>query len=179
MGRTAYELPEGRVYVDVLAAIERDDYCEGERRRLVLPALRVTTYTGYDHTEFLTLRGKRYSIDHIHVKTPPEWKAADWTTDSVDYMQRYTKTEAGNSLDWRSPTGARLSLLEQRVRDRFVAEHPEWERVSRTLRLDYQIRHAQDEAMRLKKALAEKINEAAELRRQRAELQGFRFVDDS
>lgn len=169
MERTTYELPEGRLHVDVLAAIEREDYHGGERRTLVLPTLRVTTYTGYDHTEFVTLRGKRYSIDHIHVKAPPEW-VAEWTTDSRDYMQRYTKTEAGNSLDWQSPSGAKLSLLERQVRDRFAAEHPEWERVSETMRLDYLIRHAEDEATRLKKALAEKINEATELRRQRTEL---------
>lgn len=180
MERTTYDLPEGQVHVDVLAAIEREDGqwadrpetgMRWERRKLTLPVLRVTTYTGYDDTGYLRLRGKGYSIDYVHVKAPPNWEA-EWTTDARDYLQRYTKTEAGNSLDWRSPTGEKLAELEQRVRDRFVAEHPDWGRASLTLRLDHQIKRAEENALRLTKEAEKEITTATQLRRQRTELNG-------
>lgn len=147
MERIAYELPEGTVFVDVLAAVE-DRNSEGV---FVFPALRVTTYQmEYDAAPGLVkLKGKRYSFDHVHVRTP--WRQP-WQGDSRHYHQRYTKTEAGNSLDWRSPTGKALRVLEESVRDRFVGEYPGWERESRSIRLMEMISREEGKAAR---ALAE------------------------
>lgn len=166
MDRVTYTLPEGDVHVDVLAAVE-DRNSSGS---YVFPALRVTTYGGgYGSVPgFVKLRGKLYSLDHVHVRTT--WEARPWTTDGRSYAQRYTKTEAGNSLDWKSPTGERLSELEVSVRDRFVAEYPGWERESRRMRLDWMIESAESQAAARRKEAEVYDAEAEKLR---AELAGL------
>lgn len=162
--RVAYDLPEGKVYVDVLAAIEKEHYESADsmqRVKVIMPALRVTTYEDYDSRGVIRLRGKGYSIDHVHVRTPYEERP--WDGDSVTYHQRYVKTEAGNPLDWRSPTGARIRQFEESVRDRFVAEYPEWEIVSKRKRLEGMLGHAESEARRHAAAVAKAEQEAAVL----------------
>jgi hypothetical protein len=67
-------------------------------------------------------------------------------SDHRNYHSKYLETEAGASLDWRSPVRDKLRAIEHRVRDKFVAEHPEWQRTSLRRRVAWQVQHATEEA---------------------------------
>ena len=141
--------PEGVFWVEILSAVEEDVWEDSGRVRKVFPALRITTYEGggnaSENRRFITLRGRKYSIDDVHVwrgYDPPQ----DWGSDHRTYYSKMFETEAGTPLDWKSPVRDKLRAIENRVRDAFVADHPEWTRTSLRRRVAWQVRHAQDEA---------------------------------
>jgi hypothetical protein len=117
------------------------------------PAMRVTTsrdgesVTG--HREFVTLRGRRYSLDEVYVWEVYELSSR-WGGSHRTHSGRGFQTEGGAPLDWRNPTRLKLRAIEMRVRDRFVAEHPEWERISVRLRLAELVHQAEDRAANLR-----------------------------
>lgn len=142
MDIVTYELAEGAVHVEVLAAVDDDFYDVGRGRvSVVYPVLRVTTWTDSVQTPgYVKLRGKLYSADSVEVLTPDGWRP-----DHNKYLCRYRRTEAGNSLDWRSPTGRKLNSMLDEVRERFVAEHPGWARVSLARRIERKVEAARRE----------------------------------
>ena len=144
-----FEEPEGKFWVEILSAVEEDVWEDTGRMRKAFPVLRVTTYENAQITDenrrHVTLRGRKYSIDQVHVwrgYDPPH----DWGTDHRNYYCKYLETEAGASLDWKSPVRDKLRAIEQRVRDAFVAEHPEWQRTSLRRRVAWQVWQATNEA---------------------------------
>lgn len=175
MPDAVYELPEGRVDVIIEAAIEDDFHWKSEdgewhSGRITLPVLRVTT-TGTEPEKLrglIKLRGKRYSLDRVYVRTPDMERP--WREDASKYYQLRTRTEAGNTLDWRSPSGNALTVLEEAVRDRFAAEHPGWELDSKIMRLDEQIHQEQWRADRHHAEAERHEQQKAELQEERRRL---------
>lgn len=144
-----FEEPEGKFWVEILSAVEDTVWEDDLRVHKAFPVLRVTTYEGGRNVEenrrFITLRGRKYSIDQVHVwrgYKPPH----DWGSDHRNHHAKYFETEAGTPLDWKSPVRDKLRAIEYRVRDRFVAEHPEWQRTSLRRRVGWQIEQATGEA---------------------------------
>ncbi|MFG1602864.1 hypothetical protein [Actinoplanes sp. NPDC049265] len=140
---------EGTFWVEILSAVEEDVWEDDRRVRKTFPVLRVTTYADAQITaenrRYIALRGRKYSIDEVHVwrgYEPPH----DWGSDHRTHYAKYFETEAGTPLDWRSPVRDKLRAIEYRVRDRFVAEHPEWQRTSLRRRVVWQIEQATNEA---------------------------------
>jgi hypothetical protein len=141
--------PEGTFWVEILSAVEEDVWENDVRVRKLFPVLRVTTYEGArvqsENRRCITLRGRKYSIDEVHLwrgYDPPH----DWGSDHRNFYCKYQETEAGASLDWRSPVRDKLRAIEHRVRDTFVAQHPEWQRTSLRRRVAWQVEQATDEA---------------------------------
>ena len=145
-----YEEPEGTFWVEILSAIEDEVWENDTRVRKLFPTLRVTTYENAqvvsENRRFVRLRGRQYSIDGVHVwrgYEPP----SDWGSDHRVYYSKHLETEAGASLDWRSPVREKLRELERQVRDMFVATHPEWQRISLRRRVAWQAERATEEAV--------------------------------
>jgi len=143
------EEPEGRFWVEILSAVEEEVWEGNVRVSKRLPALRVTTYQEArnvsENRRFITLRGRKYSIDDVYLwrgYEPPH----DWSTDHRNHHSKYYETESGTPLDWKSPVRDKLRAIEHRVRDRFVAENPEWARTSLRRRVAWQVQQATDEA---------------------------------
>jgi hypothetical protein len=149
-----YDEPEGRVWVQVLSAVDDSGRrLDGTPVSYRHPALRVTTYrdgvsvTG--NRSFVTLRGRRYSFDEVYSREVYQ-TTSRWGGNHRTQSGRGLETEGGEALDWRSPTRLKLRAIETRVRDRFVADHPEWQRISVRLRLAELIRQAEDKAVNLR-----------------------------
>ena len=153
-----FEEPEGTFWVEILSAVEEEVWEGNARLRKRFPVLRVTTYKGgqtlSENRQCVTLRGRKYSIDEVHVwrgYEPPN----DWGTDHRNHYSKHFETESGTPLDWKSPVRHKLRAIEHRVRDRFVAENPEWARTSLRRRVAWQVQSATDEAaMHRRKAQA-------------------------
>jgi hypothetical protein len=144
-----YDEPEGMFWVEILSAVEEEEWQHDRRVRKAFPVLRVTTYEGgrilSENRRHITLRGRKYSIDEVHVwrgYDPPH----DWGSDHRNHYSKMFENEAGTPLDWKSPVRDKLRAIEHRVRDRFVAEHPEWARTSLRRRVAWQVQHATEEA---------------------------------
>jgi hypothetical protein len=149
-----FDEPEGRVWVQVLSAVDDSGRrLDGTPVSYRHPAMRVTTYrdgqsvTG--NRDFVTLRGRRYSFDEVYSWEVYE-RSSRWAWNHRTHSGRGLATEGGAELDWRSPVREKLRAIETRVRDRFVAEHPEWERISVRLRLVELVRQAEDRAANLR-----------------------------
>jgi hypothetical protein len=157
-----FEEPEGKFWVEILSAVEEEVWEDNVRVRKLFPVLRVTTYEGgrilSESRRCISLRGRKYSIDEVHVwrgYEPPH----DWGSDHRNHYSKMFETEAGLPLDWKSPVRHKLRAIEHRVRDRFVAEHPGWQRASLRRRVAWQIEQATGEAAmhRTKAEAADKV----------------------
>lgn len=143
------EQPEGMFWVEILSAVEEQEWQDTRRVSKLSPVLRITTYADAKITDenrrHVTLRGRKYSIDTIHVwrgHQPPH----DWGSDHRNYYCKYFQTEAGAPLDWKSPVREKLRAIENRVRDAFVADYPQWQRTSLRRRVGWQVKQATEEA---------------------------------
>ncbi len=164
-------MPEGKIHVDVLSAVEETQGHGYERQTFVVPVLRVTTWDArVTEAGYLKLRGKLYATDAVFMKMP--WHGREWAPDHKYNLCRYRTTAAGNALDFDSPTGRKLNEITEAVRERFVTEHPEWEAASKRRRLDWQIKDAESKAADLFEQARKKTELAATLRAQRDALSG-------
>lgn len=160
--------PEGVFYVRILPAYEDESRVNDGRVTVEIPSLRVSTFVNADRWNgergLVKVKGKLYSIDD-----PWSFGAAghegDWHSSFRKYSGSGRRTEAGADLGWRSPTRDTLRKLSARVRDRFVADHPEWAKESVRIRLAADlalaIRYADD--LRVQAAQHDKI--AADLQK--------------
>lgn len=141
--RFEFDRPEGKVWVEILSAIEREDYVDGKRQRIVYPTLRVTTFTGPSFhdapREFVKYRGRKYSIDEAYY-----WDGFRWQPDNRNNYVQYFQNESGSSVDWKSPVREVLRGIVDGVLADFVKAVPNWRRLSEKVRLDWQYDRAKE-----------------------------------
>ncbi|MEU7905867.1 hypothetical protein [Actinoplanes sp. NPDC049118] len=145
-----FDEPEGMFWVEILSAVEEQVWRDDVRVRKSFPALRVTTYEGgrnvSENRRFITLKGRRYSIDEVHVWHDGYKPPHDWAGDHRNHHSIGLVTAAGAPLDWKSPVRHKLREIEWSVRGMFVALHPGWTRTSLRLGLAQRVRQATEEA---------------------------------
>lgn len=164
--RFTVEIPEGKVYVTILPAITEEWHEAGQGRvSAEFPVIRVSTYPGNSwqvEPEFIKYRGRRYSIDDPQVFSGK--LGGQWTGERRKYGSRGFRNEAGTQVDWKSPALDTLRAIVDRVREQFVTEHPEWAKVSQRLRIEQDLRHADEQVSKLAKDLQVAEAKAAALR---------------
>lgn len=162
----------GDVFVRVVSAVEREWHEMGRGRvKEAFPALIVSTYP-FSRGERMdeTGTGVKYRGRTYFVEDAQMFGNDGWSSDHRTNYTRGYKNESGSSVDWKSPMRSRLHEFVSAVRDAYVAEHLEWVRESKALRLRWMIDHEASQADSARRE-AEKHDAAAE--RSRQELQGL------
>lgn len=146
-----YTEPEGTVWVEIAPALIDTFHAAGNGTVTeAYPVVRITTYPGttYGDRRFVSLRGRRYSIDSVYAYADSRWRR-DIRLYSKGLMQ-----ESGNQVTFPSAVWDRLRAIEERVLARFTTGHPGWACESRRLQAARALSDAEGELGRQRGELA-------------------------
>lgn len=162
---TRVVVPNGKteavLFVEIESAKEDTEFVGDtfERRPVLRPRLRITSYAERYKPETITIRAREYTIDSVRIYHGAVDYA--WQHDGSAYsLGRRNDNDATVAYD--SATARQLDALENAARDAFVADNPGWELRSRQRLFRNRIAREESEAARCRKEAAEHDAKAAQ-----------------